>query len=459
MDNITAVILAAGAGTRMKSKLPKVLHTVCGKPMVEHVIDVAEEVNANKKIVVIGHEAEQVKKAIEHRDVEFALQNEQLGTGHAVMQAENLIQDKGYVLLLYGDTPLIKGDTVKKLINFHIEGNFQATVLTAEFENPTGYGRIIRDENGNVLKIVEEKDASEEEKNIKEINSGIYCYDAELLKKALKQLTNENKQKEYYITDVIEILNREGYKVGAYKLRDNTDIMGVNSRVQLAEAEKVMQERILLKLMEDGVTIIDPKNTYVEKNVKIGKDTVLYPGVILRGDTEIGEDCIIGHNCRIENSIIKEGVQIQSSTIVDSFVDEQCSIGPYAYLRPNSKLGKKVKIGDFVEVKNSTIDDESKASHLAYIGDAEVGKNVNIGCGVVFVNYDGKNKHKTIVEDNAFVGSNVNLVAPVVVRKRGYIATGSTITKEVPEGALSVARGKQKNIAGWVDRKGLLKKD
>lgn len=459
MNNISAVILAAGAGTRMKSKLPKVLHAVCGKPMVEHIIDAAEEVNVHKSIVVIGHKGEEVKKAIKHRGVDFALQKEQLGTGHAVMQAENFLKDEGVVLLLCGDTPLIKGDTLQALIDFHRKGNFQGTILTADFENPKGYGRIVRNEEGNVVKIVEEKDASEQEKRITEINSGMFCYDSKLLKEALKKITNDNRQQEYYITDVIEILRKEGHKVGAFKTEDKAEIMGVNSRVQLTCAEELMRERILIKHMEDGVTIIDSKNTYVEKSVKIGMDTILYPGVILKGNTEIGEDCIIGHNTRIENSIIKNEVQIQSSTIMNSSVDEGCTIGPYAYLRPNSKLGKKVKIGDFVEVKNSIIDDGSKASHLAYVGDAEVGKNVNIGCGVVFVNYDGKNKHKSIVEDNSFVGSNVNLVAPVVVRKGGYVATGSTITKEVPEGALSVARERQKNIAGWVERKGLLKKD
>lgn len=459
MNRIMSLILAAGAGTRMKSKKPKVLHPVCGKSMVEHVIDVTEEINSKNTVVVIGHGADEVENSVKHRNVEFVIQKEQLGTGHAVIQAKDYIPNEGHVVLLYGDTPLIKANTVKNLIDFHIKGNFQGTILTADFENPTGYGRIVRDNNQNVVKIVEEKDASTVEKSIKEINSGIYCYDAKLLKESLKQLTNDNKQKEYYITDVIEILNKQGHKVGAYQVDDKRDIMGVNSRVQLAKVQEVMQGRILNKLMEDGVSIINPSNTYVEKDVKIGMDTVLYPGVILKGNTEIGEDCIIGHNCRIENTIIKQGVQIQSSTIVDSFVDEGCSIGPYAYLRPNSKLGKKVKIGDFVEVKNSSIDDGSKASHLAYIGDAQVGKHVNIGCGVVFVNYDGKNKNKTIVEDHAFVGSNVNLVAPVVIRERGYVATGSTITKEVQAGALSVARERQKNIPGWVDRKGLLKKD
>ncbi|WP_129600894.1 bifunctional UDP-N-acetylglucosamine diphosphorylase/glucosamine-1-phosphate N-acetyltransferase GlmU [Anaerophilus nitritogenes] len=455
MDHITAVILAAGAGTRMKSKLPKVLHPVCGKPMIEHVIDVTKKY-AQKTIAVIGHKGDQVKKAIENRGVDFSWQMEQLGTGHAIMQAEGLIEDKGKVLVLCGDTPLISEETIQNLIDFHQKNNFHGTILTAEFENPKGYGRIIRDQNENVLRIVEQKDATQEEQKVKEVNSGMYCFDAKLLKQALKLITNNNEQKEYYITDVIEILKKQGHKVGAYIVKDKMDIMGVNSKVQLSEAERVMRERILIKHMEEGVTIIDPSHTYIEKDVKIGKDTVIYPGAIVKGNTQIDEDCMIGHNSRIENSIIHTGVQIQSSTIIDSFVDEYCTIGPYAYLRPKSNLGKKVKIGDFVEVKNSTISDGSKASHLAYIGDAEVGKNVNIGCGVVFVNYDGKNKYKTIIEDNAFIGSNTNLVAPVVVREKGYIATGSTITKEVPKGALSVAREKQKNIPGWVERKGLL---
>lgn len=457
MGKMTAVILAAGAGTRMKSKLPKVIHEVSSKPMVEHVIDVAEENGVDRTIVVIGHEGEQVEKAIGHRNVQFAWQKEQLGTGHAVMQVAEHLKDEGDVLLLYGDTPLIRTETIQELIKYHSQGSYAATVLTAQFQDPTGYGRIVRGQDGLVKRIVEQKDASEEEKQIQEVNSGMYCYNGKLLKEALKNLTNNNVQKEYYITDVVELLNQEGHKVGAYAVTDNSEISGVNSRVQLAEAEAVMRRRILRELMESGVTIIDPQQVYVDKGVKVGKDTILYPGVILKGKTEVGEGCIIGHNCRIVDSVIKNDVEIQSSTIVESFVDDACQIGPYAYLRPNSRLGRHVKIGDFVEVKNSTIGDYSKASHLAYVGDGEVGKHVNIGCGVVFVNYDGKHKHKAIVEDHAFVGSNVNLVAPVTVRKYGYVATGSTITKEVPEGALSVARAKQENKLGWVARKGLMK--
>ncbi len=443
----------------MRSKLPKVLHKVCGTAMVEHVIDAVQEMHVSKTVIVIGHGAEQVEDALAHRDVQFVLQREQLGTGHAVMQSVAALPDEGNVLLLCGDTPLITRETLEELVRFHEAGDYQMTVLTAEIEDPTGYGRIVRGKQGNVEKIVEHKDADDVQRAIREINSGMYCCDAKLLKESVVDLNNDNQQKEYYITDVVEILNQKGYRIGAYMVADETEIMGVNSRVQLADAEAVMRRRLIEKWMDMGVTFIDPQNTYIDKDVKIGNDTIIYPGVILKGKTKIGEDCIIGHNCRIEDSQIEDKVEIQASTILQSFVGEACHIGPYAHLRPGSKLGKNVKIGDFVEVKNSSIGDGSKASHLAYIGDAEIGKNVNIGCGVVFVNYDGKNKYKTIVEDNAFIGSNSNLVAPVTVRKYGYIATGSTITKEVPEGALSVAREKQKNIEGWVARKGLLKKE
>ncbi|EOD00341.1 bifunctional UDP-N-acetylglucosamine diphosphorylase/glucosamine-1-phosphate N-acetyltransferase GlmU [Caldisalinibacter kiritimatiensis] len=460
---LTSIILAAGEGTRMKSKLPKVLHKICNKPMVNYVIEAAHKANLNKNILIVGHGGDKVREAVKNENVEIVKQpiGEEFpyGTGYAVMQAKDHIKENSYVIILYGDTPLITSETLTKLIEFHKSGGYNATVLTAEFEDPTGYGRIIRDENGNVTEIVEHKDATDKQKEIREINSGIYCFDGKYLKSVLDKLDNNNAQGEYYITDAIKILNEEGCKIGGYKIEDKVEIAGVNSKVQLAEAEAVMRRRINEKLLMNGAIMIDPSSTYIDSDVKIGKDTVIYPGVIIEGNTEIGEECVIGHNSRIVDSKIGDRVNIQSSTIIESEVDNDTNIGPYAYLRPNSKIGKSVKIGDFVEVKNSTIGDKSKASHLAYIGDAEVGKNVNIGCGVVFVNYDGKVKHKTIVEDNAFVGSNSNLVAPVIVRENGYVAAGSTITEEVKSGALSIARARQFNKEGWVEKKNLQREE
>ena len=453
---LKAIILAAGAGTRMKSKLPKVLHKVCGQTMLHHVIDAAKSSKIEECIAVIGHGAEKVKESLD-KDVKTVLQEEQLGTGHAVMMAQDYIEE-GIVLVLCGDGPLITEETLNSIMDYHKQGDFKATVLTTDLSNPKGYGRIIRDAEGQLEKIVEEKDTTEEEKAIMEINSGIYCFDGKALKEALPQLTNNNAQKEYYLTDVLSIIRNMGFKVGVYKTEEYEEIMAINSKEQLAEVEAIMRKRIAKKHMVNGVTIINPDHTYIEKTVIIGADTIIYPGAILAGKTIIGEDCIIGQNSRIENTTMGNSVEVQSSTLIDSKVDDYTTIGPYAYLRPNSNIGKHVKIGDFVEVKNSNIGDHSKASHLAYIGDADVGKNVNVGCGVVFVNYDGKNKNRSIVEDNAFVGSNANLIAPVTVKKDGYVACGSTITNDVPEGSLAIARGRQENKEGWVEKKGLLKK-
>ncbi len=455
--NLKAIILAAGQGTRMKSKLPKVLHKVCGKEMVNHVIDVAIDAGVKENVVVLGHGAEMVKESL-REDVKIAIQDKQLGTGHAVMMAKEYIKEEDTVIVLCGDTPLIKEETLKNLFTYHKENSYVATVLTTQVNLPKGYGRIVRDEAGDLYKIVEEKDASEEERRIKEINSGIYSFDGKALKESLGKLSNNNAQGEYYLTDVIEILRSSGYKVGAYKGSSIEELMGVNARIELSKAEKIMRKRINEGHMVNGVTLIDPENTYIDQEVKIGKDTIIYPGNIISGKTSIGEDCIIGANCRIEKAIIGDNVQVQTSTIIESRVGNNTTVGPYAYLRPKSNIGENVKIGDFVEVKNATIEDGSKASHLSYIGDAHVGKNVNIGCGVVFVNYDGKNKFKAIVKDNAFIGSNSNLVAPVVVEEKGYVATGSTITDDVPKGSLAVARGKQVNKEGWVEKKGIFNK-
>lgn len=457
---IFSIILAAGEGTRMKSKLPKVMHKICGKPLINHVINTAKASGIDKNIVITGNGRDIVSNGVSE-DVLLVEQpigeGVPYGTGFAVMQARDYIEDDSQVIILYGDTPLITSETLMSIMDFHKKGSYEATVLSADFDDPTGYGRIIRDNSGNVAAIVEHKDANEQEREIREINSGIYCFNGKSLKTALDRLDNNNVQNEYYITDAIKILNDLGLKVGGYKILDSEEIFGINSRLQLSEAEKIMRKRINNKHMSNGITMINPDNTYIDVDVTIGRDTIIYPGAIIEGKTSIGEDCIIGQNSRIVDSNIGNKVDIQISTILESKVDDNTHIGPYAYLRPNSEIGKNVKVGDFVEVKNSKIDDNSKASHLSYIGDAYVGKGVNIGCGVVFVNYDGKKKHKTIVKDNAFIGCNTNLVSPVEVEEGAYIAAGSTITEKVPKDSLSIARARQVIKEGWVEKKGLKK--
>ncbi len=450
--NFKAIILAAGKGTRMKSKYPKVIHKVCGREMVNHVITVSKESGVKDIVAILGHESEVVKSKLPE-DTMIAMQTEQLGTGHAVMMAKQYINDEDTIVVLCGDTPLIKEDTLKRLFDYHIEKEYHATVLTTEIDNPTGYGRIIRDENCDLLRIVEQKDANEEEKLAKEINSGIYCFNGKTLRESLDLLDNNNAQGEYYLTDTIKIMRDKGYKVGAFNGSTIEELMGVNSRVELSKAEAIMRARINEAHMVNGVTIIDTNSTYIESDVKIGNDTIIYPGTMLSGETEIGKSCIIGMNSNISNSKIGNETEVLNSTIVDSSVGENSTVGPYAYLRPKSNIGNNVKIGDFVEVKNATIEDNSKASHLSYIGDAHVGKNVNIGCGVVFVNYDGKNKFKSTIKDGAFIGSNSNLVAPVTVEENGFIATGSTITNDVPKDSLAIARERQVIKEDWVNNK------
>jgi bifunctional UDP-N-acetylglucosamine pyrophosphorylase/glucosamine-1-phosphate N-acetyltransferase len=458
LDSINAVILAAGEGKRMKSKHPKVSHKVCGKPIIQHVIDSVHLAGLKKVVVVVGHKADEVKKCI-GTDVDFVLQSEQLGTGHAVICASEYIKEGiDYTLVLTGDTPLITGETLSSFVEFHKKNKLNATILTSDFEDPTGYGRIVRNSDESVEKIVEHKDASEDEKKIKEINSGMFCFNTKDLIKALNKINNNNAQGEYYLTDVIEIMERDGLSIGAYKIENPTEIMGINDRTQLACAEKVMRHRILNNLMINGVTIMDPDSTYIEKDAFIGADTVVYPNTIIEGNTVIGEDCIIGPNSRIVDSTVHDLVEINNSVVLKSEVKKETHVGPFAYIRPESLIGSNVKIGDFVEIKKSTIGDGTKVSHLTYVGDSEVGRNVNFGCGTVTVNYNGKNKNKTIIGDNAFIGCNTNLVAPVKVGNDAYTAAGSTITREVPDGALAVARERQVNKEGWVERKGLKRK-
>lgn len=452
MNNLVAIILAAGKGTRMRSKYPKVLHKVGGKPMLQHVIDAATVAGADKKVIIVGHEAEMVEAMVGEQGT-IALQAEQLGTGHAVMQtAEALKGFTGTALILCGDTPLLDGEELKKFCEAHQASGSAATVLTAIMDDPFGYGRIIRDADGNVQGIVEQKDATEEQRAIKEINTGIYCMECPQMFDVLATLTNDNAQGEYYLTDVLQKLNAAGAKVGGACTADSDMVMGINSRKQLSVAEGVMRQRILDKLMDAGVTIMDPASTFIEASVKIGRDTVIYPYTWLEGCTEIGEDCEIGPNARFTNVKIGDDNHLQFIYGHDCEVKNHVTAGPYVHLRPDTVISDHVKIGNYVEVKNSNVGEGTKLPHLTYIGDSDIGSGVNMGCGCITVNYDGKKKHRTIIGDNAFVGCNTNLVAPVTVQANTYIGAGSTITKEVPENALGIARARQKNIEGWAEK-------
>ena len=452
--SIKVIVLCAGKGTRMKSEKAKVMHEIMGQPMSKYIYDIAKEISNQKPLFVVGYKKEQIEEYFKD-NVDYIEQSVQMGTGHAIMITKDNINEEDNVLILCGDTPLIKKETIKRLIDENSKKD--AVILTSIVDNPYGYGRIIKDNKGNFDKIVEEKDATNEQKNIQEINAGMYLVKGNLIKENIEKLTNDNSQKEYYLTDLFEILKKQNKDIATF-LIDKQEILGVNSRVQLEEARRIIQDRINLFHMENGVTLINPSSIYIENDVVIGRDTVIYPQNLITGNTKIGENCIIHSENKILNSIIKDDVVIKSSFIEDSFIDEKTTIGPYAHLRPKSKLGKKVKIGNFVEVKNSTMGTGSKASHLSYVGDSDIGNDVNIGCGVVFVNYDGKNKHRSIVKDNAFIGSNSNLVAPVVIEEKGYVATGSTVTEDVPAGALCVARARQVIKANWSYKKGLLDK-
>ena len=451
-----ALILAAGQGKRIKSDIPKVLHKVCGKEMVNHVIDNMRKACIQDVNVIVGKGAELVKEGTKSRCVSYSLQEEQLGTGHAVKCAKSFLEGKdGVVAIFAGDAPLTKVETIEKLMNEHIEKNNSATLLSAFVDDPTGYGRIIR--NGDeVVKIVEHKDCNEEELKVNEMNAAMYCFDIKELLSSLEKLSNNNSQGEYYLTDVIGILKEAGKRVGAV-VADYEDTIGVNARDQLAEAEEILRSRINNMHLENGVTLIDPKTTYIGTDVEIGKDTIIYPNNIIEGKTVIKENCTILQNCRIKDSIIESGVEVQASVVLESKIGENTTVGPFAYIRPETSIGKNARIGDFVEIKKSTIGNETKVSHLTYIGDAEVGSGCNFGCGTVVVNYDGKEKHKTVIGDNSFIGCNTNLVSPVKVGDNTYIAAGSTITSEVKEGDLAIARTKQRNIEGWVKKRGLIK--
>jgi bifunctional UDP-N-acetylglucosamine pyrophosphorylase/glucosamine-1-phosphate N-acetyltransferase len=447
-----AIVLAAGQGKRMKSKLYKVLHSVCGKPMVSHVLDTVRQASCERSVVIVGHGAEAVQRTLGD-SVEYALQAEQLGTGHAVLQAKPMLGDEeGVTVVICGDTPLVRAETVEEMINLHIGQGAAATILTAELADPTGYGLIERGSDDRVLRIVEHKDCSAEEAKIREINTGTYCFDNRKLFDALERVTNGNAQGEYYLTDVIGILRNEGNAIAAYLVSDPAESIGVNDKVALGEAERLMRLRINASHQRNGVTLIDAEHTYIEAGVLIGADTILYPGTILRGATTIGEDCVIGPSTELVNTSVGNASTIRQSVAEGAQVGDECNVGPFAYLRPGTQLAAHVKIGDFVEIKNAVIGEHSKVPHLSYVGDAVLGTNVNFGCGAITANYDGYNKSKTEIGDNVFVGTNANLIAPVKIGNGAYVVAGSTITQNVPDNDLAIARERQVNKPGYADK-------
>lgn len=444
-----AIILAAGKGTRMKSRKAKVLHELCGLPMIQHVINNVKEAGFEEVHTIIGPDSQEVSEYLGD-SVEKTVQEEQLGTAHAVNQLRDALSTQdGDTLVICGDTPLISPLTIKNLLEFHRERKSLATILSAEAEIPTGYGRVVRNYDGSVKRIVEEKDATSEVRELHEISTGTFIFDNKTLFKALEKVTAENAQNEYYLPDVISIMFSEHKLIDAYETADFNETMGINDRVALARAEELLREQINIRHMQNGVSFMDPKSTYVDAAVKIGMDTLIYPGAVLSGDTTIGENVTITSASHITDSHIEDDAVIKQSVLTGARVGRGTTVGPYAQLRPGAKLGENVKIGNFVEVKKSELEDESKVSHLSYIGDAHIGERTNIGCGTITVNYDGKNKYRTEVGQDSFIGCNANLVAPVRIGDRSFIAAGSTVTEEVPDDSLAIARNRQTTKEGY----------
>jgi bifunctional UDP-N-acetylglucosamine pyrophosphorylase / glucosamine-1-phosphate N-acetyltransferase len=454
-SDIHVVILAAGQGTRMKSRMPKVLHRLAGKPLIEHVLDTAHTVNPDTITIVVGHEAESVRRVVGERpNVGWVLQEPQLGTAHALQQAESrLAAKKGTVILLSGDVPMLEASTLQRLVATHQTAGAAATVVTAIVDRPYGYGRIVRT-RGRIARIVEERDASPAVRKIREINGGIYAFDLAPLFDALRAIASQNAQGEYYLTDLIAIYRRRKLGVETLLVDNPQEIRGINSRTELAEVSRIVRQTKNEELMAAGVTIIDPATTYIDPDVQVGPDTVIHPGVAIEGQSRIGAACEIHSHVRIVDSEIADKAVIQDfCLILGSRIAESASVGPFAHLRPDTVVGEGAKIGNFVELKKTTLGPGSKANHLAYLGNATIGARVNVGAGTITCNYDGTSKHPTVIEDEAFIGSDSQLIAPVRIGKGAYVGAGSSITEDVPAGALGIARGRQTNVAGWVERK------
>jgi bifunctional UDP-N-acetylglucosamine pyrophosphorylase / glucosamine-1-phosphate N-acetyltransferase len=452
-ENLEVVILAAGLGTRMKSGTIKILHRAAGRPIIDYVLDLASDLSPRPPVMIVGYQREQVQKSVGSR-ARFAVQEEQKGTGHAVLQAAEHVDPSRRVLILSGDVPLTRIETLRHLLDEHERSGNALTLLTMKPSDPALYGRIVRDENKAVVRIVEAKDASDEEKLIPEVNAGIYVFNGEHLFENLRNLKPENAQKEYYLTDLLKVIRDAGHRVGAVIADDATEALGVNSRAELAQVETEIQRRVVTRLMTEGVTFRNPATVVIDSSVTIGPDTVVYPFVTLEGTTRIGEGCVIDPGVHLNNVTVGDDVHLKTGTVAeDAIIEEEATVGPYAHLRPGTRLGRRVKVGNFVETKKAVFGEGAKASHLSYIGDAEVGADANIGAGTITCNYDGVNKHQTIIEEGAFIGSDSQLVAPVRVGRGAYVGAGSTITKDVPPGALATSRTPQKVTEGWVERK------
>ena len=452
MDTVAALVLAAGKGTRMKSGVVKVLHPLAGRPMIDWPVEAARKAGASMVVLVVGHQAEMVQEYFAGQsEVAFAVQAEQLGTGHAVACAQDLLKGRGgRILILCGDVPLIRPETLRGVLAQHEARQAAVTVLTTQLANPYGYGRVVKREGGRILRIVEEKDATDEEKGITEINSGIYCVEAEFLFAAVNNLRNDNAQGEYYLTDIVTMAADQGELCLSFPVDDAEEVMGVNDRVQLADAARVLRRRINETLMLTGVTLVDPAAAYLEKGVEIGQDTIIHPNVHISGATTIGARCRIEPSVVIAGCRIGNGVTIKAgSVLTDAVLHDDVAVGPMAHLRPGTELMDHVKIGNFVETKKAVIGAGSKASHLTYLGDATIGANVNVGCGTITCNYDGVHKHRTVIEDDVFVGSDVQFVAPVTIGRNSLIAAGTTVTRDVPADSLAIARTPQVNKEGW----------
>lgn len=455
MADLHIVILAAGKGTRMRSALPKVLHPVSGLPLLAHVLRTAAVLRPVSTTVVVGHQAEAVRSYLaEETGVEVVEQEPQLGTGHALLQADAALRGRqGTVVLLSGDVPLLRPETLQQLVDTHDGTGAAATVLTATVPEPRGYGRIVR-ADGVLVRIVEDRDASPEQRQIREINSGIYAFALEPLFPALRQIGSANAQGEYYLPDLITIYREAGRKLSSVRVDDGREIRGVNSRAELAEVAATLRDRKNAALMEAGVTLIDPGTTWIGPDVVIGQDTTVAPNVYLEGRTTIGSGCVLQAGVRIVDSFVGDRVLVNNyCLIIDSRVADGAQIGPFAHLRPKSDVGPDARIGNFVELKKTSLGRGSKANHLAYLGDAVIGERVNVGAGTITCNYDGTHKHQTVIEDGAFIGSDSQLVAPVRIGENAYVAAGSSITKDVPGGSLAIGRGRQVNKGGWIPRR------